>query len=300
MRPKSPQALPVDTTLQGIFATIAATLLFSCQDVITKHLTASVPIPQIILIRFFFFSLFALAFAHHRIGIKTAFQSKRLMLQIVRGILIVFEVGIFAAALNRLGVAETHSLFATFPLIITALSGLLLGERVSAQRWFAVFLGFVGTLIILKPGLDLLNTGSMLALISALMFALYNLITRKVSAHDPFETSLLYFGVVGLVLSAVVAPFVWQPMSGNSIAWLSVLTISGISGHLLLIKALELTPAVILQPFNYFPLIWAIPLGYLIYQEVLSPSTLAGAALIVASGGYIAWREYRRAGVKLG
>ena len=132
----------------------------------------------------------------------------------------------------------------------------------------------------------------MLALVCALMFAIYNLITREVSRHDRFETSLLYFGVVGFIGSLLVVPFYWQTPNSDQVFWLIIISITGIIGHLLLIKALQLAPAVILQPFNYFVLVWAMIIGYFVYDEVLDTQTLIGAAVVVISGVYIARREY--------
>ena len=157
----------------------------------------------------------------------------------------------------------------------------------------AVGLGFIGTLIIIRPGSGVFSVYAIIAVVCALMFAIYNLITRKVSHHDSFETSLLYFGMVGLISSLVVVPFYWQNPNSDQIFWLGVISITGIIGHLLLIKALQLAPAVILQPFNYFVLLWAMIIGYAVYGEVLQSNELIGAALVVVSGVYIARREYQ-------
>lgn len=289
------QASPedADNTVKGIIALIVATFFFAGQDAITKHLTETVPIAQIIFVRFFFFSLFALVFAARNIGIRNAFASRKPVLQILRGLLIVGEVALFAWCLHFMGLAEMHAIFASFPLVITVLSIPILGEKVGWRRWLAVSLGFAGTLIIIQPGPEGFNRYAVLVLICVLMFALYNLLTRKVSRHDPFETSLLYFGVVGFVMSLMAIPFFWQPVDTNETLWLLTISVTGIIGHLLLIKSLQLAPAVILQPFNYFVLVWAIGIGYFVYSEILDATELAGAALVVLSGIYIARREYQ-------
>jgi len=129
-------------------------------------------------------------------------------------------------------------------------------------------------------------------LICVVMFAVYNLLTRKVSRHDHFATSLLYFGVVGFIMTLIAIPFFWQPVNTHETTWLLIISVTGIIGHLLLIKSLQLAPAVLLQPFNYFTLVWAIGIGYFVYEEVLGPTELIGAALVVLSGIYIARREY--------
>jgi len=282
-----------DRVAKGIIALVIATLFFAGQDAITKHLTQSISVAQIVTVRFFFFSLFAILYAARKTDLKAAFHSSRPKLQILRGLLICSEIALFAFALRHLGLAEMHAIFACFPLIITALSVPFLGETVGWRRWMAVALGFIGTLIIIRPGSGVFSAYAMVALACALMFAIYNLITRKVSHHDSFETSLLYFGMVGLIGSLAVVPFYWQNPNSDQIFWLGVISITGIIGHLLLIKALQLAPAVILQPFNYFVLLWAMIIGYLIYGEVLQSNELIGAALVVISGVYIARREYQ-------
>lgn len=288
------QASPedADNTVKGIAALVGATLFFAGQDAITKHLTETVPIAQIIFVRFFFFSIFALLFAARSIGIRRAFVSHSPALQILRGLLIVGEIALFAWCLRFMGLAEMHAIFASFPLVITVLSIPILGEKVGWRRWMAVSLGFTGTLIIIQPGPEGFNRYAVFVLICVVMFSVYNLLTRKVSRHDHFETSLLYFGVVGFVMTLIAIPFFWQPVNTHETIWLLIISVTGIIGHLLLIKSLQLAPAVILQPFNYFVLVWAIGIGYFVYQEVLGPTELIGAALVVLSGIYIARREY--------
>ena len=282
-----------DQVGKGILALILATLLFATQDAITKHLTASMPIAQLMFVRYCFFALFALVFAARKLGLRAAFHSHSPRLQVLRGLLIAAEMALFAFCLKFLGIAEMHALFACFPLMITALSVPLLGERVGWRRWLAVAVGFAGTLIIVQPGSGVISGYALIALACALMFAFYNIVTRKVSRRDNFETSLLYFGLVGLVATSLAVPFFWQTPRFEDAVWLLAISIISIFSHLLLIKSLQLAPAVILQPFNYFILVWAMIIGYLFYGEILESATLAGASLVVASGIYIARREYR-------
>ena len=277
---------------KGILALIIATVFFATQDIMTKHLTSSLHAVQIVSIRFFFFAIFSLVFAYQRRVLSQSFRSNNYLLQCCRGLLIVTEITVFAYAIGHLGLAEIHTLFACFPLIVTALSQPLLGEKVGWRRWLAVAVGFLGTLLILKPGFGLVDPFALLALSAAGMFALYNIMTRKVSKTDSFETSLVYFGVVGFLGSLLVVPFYWQTPAGDEYLWLALISITGIIGHLLLIKALELTPAVVLQPFNYFVLVWAIIMGYLLHGEILDSLSFIGVTIVVCSGIFIARREY--------
>ncbi|MGB5705295.1 MAG: DMT family transporter [Arenicellales bacterium] len=290
------QAQTKDNTLKGIVILVIATFFFAAQDALTKRLTQTLSVFEIVCIRFFIFSLFALVFAHKRIGIWQGLKSANPGLQIIRGLLISSEIAVFAYAIRFLGLAEMHALFACFPLLITVLSVPMLGERVGWRRWLAVIVGFLGTLLIIRPGIGVFDPFSTIALIAALMFAVYNILTRKVSRTDRFETSLLYFGLAGFLAFLLAMPFVWQTPTTEESALLISLSITSIIGHLCLIKSLELVPAVILQPFNYFVLVWAIVFGYLLYGEVLEPVTLFGAGMVVASGVFIAQREHRLKG----
>ncbi|MDD9855840.1 MAG: DMT family transporter [Gammaproteobacteria bacterium] len=312
---------------------VISTLFFASQDALTKHLVQTLAVPQIVAVRFFFFALFALIYAERQVGrdgrgknrggenrdrdgdrneisdrgktrdrgkiantllrLKSAFATRQPGLQILRSLLIGGEIMVFAYAIRFLGLAEMHAIMACFPLIATALSVPLLRESVGWRRWLAVCFGFIGTLIILRPGSAVFQPIMAVALTSALMFALYNVLTRKAAALDSAETSLLYVGVVGFAGAALLAPFYWQPVGATEAAWLLVISATSIIGHLLLIKALALAPAVILQPFHYFTLVWAALIAFLVYGEVLSPATLLGAAIVVGSGVFIARREYQ-------
>jgi len=287
-----PSEAQQEQTVKGIFALILATLLFASQDAITKHLISTMPVAQLMFVRYFFFALFALVYASRKTRVRHVFHSHWPKLQLLRGLLIASEMALFAYTLKYLGIAEMHTIFACFPLIITVLSVPMLGEQVGWRRWLAVSVGFIGTLIIIQPGSGVFSPFAMTALACALMFAIYNIITRKVSRQDSLETSLLYFGVVGFLVTLLAVPFFWQPMSNGEILWLLMISIISIFSHLLLIKSLELAPAVILQPFNYFILVWAMVIGYSFYGEILDTTTLIGAALVIGSGVYIARREY--------
>lgn len=299
----SNQPQPLDHTARGsdpttvaIVMLVVSTLFFASQDALTKHLMQTLPASEIVAVRFFFFALFALVYAGRSVGLKAALRSRRPGMQVFRGLLIAGEIIVFAYAIQFLGLAEIHTLFACFPLLVTALSVPLLGESVGWRRWLAIFFGFIGTLIILRPGSGIFQPAAAIALLAAFMFALYNLLTRRVARHDSVETSLVYMGLVGFAGTMLIAPFYWQPVTAAEAMWLLLISTTSIIGHLALIKALMLAPAVILQPFNYFILVWATLIGFLLYGEVLSASTLLGAAIVVASGVFIARREYKLRG----
>jgi len=279
-----------NTTLRGIALLVIATVVFALQDAVTKQLTGLLPVAQIVFVRFTAFTVLALVVVKMRMSIRQALRSKVPGKQIVRCLMMCAEVSIFTFALRYIGVAEIHAIFSCFPLFIVALSVPVLGETVGWRRWSAVGIGFIGTLIILRPGSGVFEPAALLAIVCALVYAMYNLMTRLVSRHDKFETSLLYFGLVGMAASAVPAASVWQTPTGDASWLLLAVCLCSMTSHLLLIKALELAEANVLQPFNYLILVWAMLMGWGFYGEVLDAYAIAGAALVVASGLYVGFR----------
>ena len=272
---------------------VSATFVFALQDVITKTLVDDLPVAQILFVRFTAFAFMSLIIAHRMVGLKAVFISVVPGLQLLRCLLMCAEIAIFAYALRFLGIAQIHALFACFPLFVAALSVPLLGEAVGWRRWLAVLTGFAGTLVILRPGTAVFEPHALLPLFGAILYALYNLLTRKVSRCDSYPTSLVYFGVVGAVASGIFAATQWQEVSAPAAQQLGYLCIASVIAHMMLMKALQLTEAVVLQPFQYLILPWAILLGYLVFGETLDSMTLLGAMIVVGSGVYVAYREYR-------
>lgn len=273
---------------------VLATFVFALQDAITKALTTELPVSQILVVRFSAFAVMALYVAHRQIGLRAAFASVVPGLQITRCLLMCAEIALFAYVLRFLGLAQIHALFACFPLFVAALSVPLLGEKVGWRRWLAVVIGFAGTLVILRPGTAVFSSFALLPLLGAALYAVYNLLTRKASKMDAYATSLVYFGVVGALASGVFAVGQWQKVSVSAAFQLALLSVVSVVAHMMLMKALQLTEAVVLQPFQYFILPWAMLLGYLLFGETLDFWSLLGSIIVVGSGVYVAFREYHQ------
>lgn len=280
-----------DNATRGILLIVAATFIFACQDAVTKHLAQTYATPQIIWVRYLFFAVFAVILSSWHKPLKQAVRAKRPWLQVVRSLLIVLEIGTFVFAVRVLSLAETHALFASFPLMVTALSAVFLREQVGIRRWAAVLVGFAGVLIILRPGTGVFQIESLIAVAAAAMFAVYQLLTRVVSQDDGANTSLLYMAVVGAAVLTMIGPFFWLEPTPEAWRFLALLSVTGATGHLLLIKALECAPASTLQPFNYTLLVWATVMGYLVFGNLPDLWTVVGAAIVVASGLYTILRE---------
>ena len=276
----------------GILLMLATTLVFAIQDGISRHLAETYNVMTVVMFRYWFFAAFVLAWAHYRGGgVRHIAHSAQPMLQACRGLLLVVEICVAVTAYTMLGLIETHAVFACYPLLVIALSGPILGESVGWRRWLAVGFGFVGVVIILRPGSDVFSIEALVPLAAALMFALYSLLTRYVARKDRAMTSLFWTGVSGGVAISLIAPFYWTPMVGYDWWWMLALCITGVLGHFLLIKALEVADTSTTQPFAYFHLVFAALIGLFVFGESLDSMIVVGASLIVASGLFTIWRN---------
>src|SRR5690606_33529911 len=183
----------------------------------------------------------------------------------------------------------------TYPLMVTLFAIPFLGERVGPFRAGAVVVGFIGAMIILRPGFATVEIGVIYGLLSSAAFALYLVFTRKVATVDSTTTSIFYVGMVGLVMTTAVGMFHWQPMRVEDTLIVSGLCVTMCVAHGLVMASMRFAPASVLQPFNYFSLPWAITLGFVVFGTMIDGFALAGAAVIVVAGLVVMWRERRLA-----
>lgn len=289
MKPRTAQT-------NGILLMIATTFVFAVQDGLSRHLSEIYPVMMVVMIRYWFFALFVLAIASRSAGgLRAASRSNRPLLQIFRGVLLAAEICVAVQSFVWLGLVEAHAIFACYPLLIAALSGPVLGESVGWRRWTAIGVGFLGILIILRPGFGVFSPASLAALISALMFALYGLLTRYASRHDTTATSFFYTGISGAVVMTAAALWQWVPMAPADWAWMGCLCLTGVTGHWLLIKTYELAEASAVQPFAYFQLVFSSIIGVMFWNDILPTATVIGAAIVVGAGLFTLWRERQKA-----
>jgi drug/metabolite transporter (DMT)-like permease len=279
--------------LRGILTTLAAMLLFGLMDAASKYLAARYPAPQIIWLRYVFTIPLTLLILAPR-GLGRCLRSRRPGLQLARGLILVVEIGLVVWAFGQLPLADVHALLALTPLVVTALSVPLLGEQVGPRRWAAVAVGFLGVLVVLRPGLGVLHPAALAALGAVLLYALYQVLTRMVGRVDAAETSLFWQIVVGSIAASGVVPFVWQPPAPAHWPLFALVALIGGLGHFCMIRAFQLAPAVVVQPFSYTLLLWAVVIGYVGFGDLPDRWTLLGAAVIVGAGSYTALREHRR------
>jgi len=276
----------------GILLMIAATVVFALQDGISRHLAGAYNTYMVVMIRYWFFAAFVVFLATRAPGgIRATARTSQPVLQIFRGVLLVAEICVAVYGFTLLGLIESQAVFIVYPLLVAALSGPVLGESVGWRRWAAIGVGLIGVLIILQPGMGVFNPAAILPFLSALMFAVYALLTRYAARADSTATSFFWTGIAGAVAMTVVGMWFWEPMSSSDWGWMALLCVSGVTGHWLLIKCYEMAEASAVQPFAYFHLIWAAMLGIAVFGEVIRTNVAIGAGIILAAGLFTLWRE---------
>jgi drug/metabolite transporter (DMT)-like permease len=282
-------------TLRGILLVMSAVFMFSSMDTIAKYVLRSYPLPPLIWARYAVHLVFMLLLLAPRMGwdlVRTAHP----WLQILRGMLLVASTAFFYLALTLLPLAEAAAISFVGPVLVTALSGPLLGERISARQWIAVTLGFAGVLIIIRPGGGLLTPAAIFPLLTALAFSLYQIVTRKIVGREHPLTTLFYTALVGAAVTSVGLPFAWRTPTLLQVPLIVAIGLLGGFGHFLLIRAVAQASPSTLAPFIYVQLIWSTGLAFIAFGEFPNSGSLLGMLVIVA-GGLLAidWRRMRRA-----
>ena len=270
----------------GILFAVAAYFSFSILDAFQKTAVINHSIFQLLFIKYIFTLLLSCSEAQRKNNYKF-WQSNNVKLQVLRSFFSIIESGCFVLAFRYLSLADVHSIGSLTPVIIVALSALILKENVSPKTWIAIFVGFFGVLIILRPGLSFFDIKSLLPLMAAFFLGLYQVVTRKVSENDSTETSLFYTSLIGFIVMSILAFVYWQPLTLNSYFLFTGIGIFFSMGIYFQIIALSKARASIIQPFHYTLIFWAIILGYLVYDDLPDMPTIVGAIIIAASGIYV-------------
>ena len=279
----------------GIGFMLLAVTLYGFMDALIKYQAARYPVVEVM----FFRSLFALvplAWLVRRGGLSSL-RTRQPRLQAVRAIIGFISLICFIEAFALMPLADVVAIGFAAPLFITALSVPLLGEQVGWRRWSAVLVGFLGVLIMVRPGSGLLGIGAVVALLGTLTYALSIITIRRLSATDGNAPTVASFTVFAVVATGAVLPFFWvTPATGD---WVMLVAIGLLGGaaQIAFTHAFSLAPPVIVAPFDYANMLLATMLGYLIWGDVPTATILAGAVLVIASGLYIVYREAMRRGV---
>ena len=276
--------------MKAIILNLSAWAVLPFIDTIAKYLSSEISFFQITWARYFFtvFWTLPLMFFFFRKNLKWSENPK---LQILRGMTLLSANVCFFYSISVISMAKALTLAFIAPLVTTALSPIILGEKVGIKRWSAVIVGFIGSLVVIRPGLIEFNIATIAALGTGFFYGVYLIITRKLHTVDNPLLTLLITGVVGAIISSLFVPIVWINLSQSQWLWLALMGIFACLGHLLLIYSLRYADASKLAPFGYFEIITNIILGYYFFKDFPDLWTFFGLFIIMSSGIYIFKRE---------
>ncbi|WP_374305647.1 DMT family transporter [Ferrovibrio sp.] len=277
--------------LLGIFLMLAAMGVLPFLDVCAKTLgRQGVPVVEIVWARLFFGMMLTLPLAYRLVGVRGLAPNPP-VLHGLRGLFLCSATFFFFWALKTLPIADTLAIFFVQPLIITLLSPVMLGEKVGIRRWVAVVIGFVGTLIIIRPGFQAFDPGMLMALAAGTSLAIYMLLTRKMSGRTHAMVTTFHTNIVGAVIMSVALPFVWQMPTLNQ--WLLFVLMAAIAtfGHFLIVKAYDHAEASLLAPLAYAEMIMAVAAGWYFFGDFPDRWTFVGVGILIACAIYISYRE---------
>jgi drug/metabolite transporter (DMT)-like permease len=278
--------------LRGIFYMMAAMLLISVQEALAKYLGQTLPVAQVVWARYLGHLVLMIILLWPKNGMSLL-KTNKLFIQITRSLILLIDTVLFFFGLTMLGLAEATAIFFTVPLLVLLLSIPLLGERVSASSIVAIIVGFIGTLIIVRPGINGLGSsdlgiGALFIFGAACCTAIYNVTTRKLSASEPISVTLFYTAIVGAVVTSLFLPFIWQaPTSLEVWAALIFIGLFGGSAHSLIIISHKYAAATTVAPFIYSQIFWALGLGWLMFGELPDFYVYLGGVIVISSGLYL-------------
>ena len=278
--------------MKAIILNLSAWAVLPFMDTIAKYLSSEISFFQITWARYFFTVFWTLPFMFFFFR-KNLKWSENPKLQILRGITLLSANICFFYSISVISMAKALTLAFIAPLVTTALSPMFLGENVGIKRWSAVIVGFIGSLVVIRPGLIEFNIATVAALGTGFFYGVYLIITRKLHTVDNPLLTLLITGLVGAIISSVFVPIVWVNLNQSQWFWLALMGIFACLGHLLLIYSLRYADASKLAPFGYFEIITNIILGYYFFQDFPNIWTFSGLFIIISSGVYIFKNELK-------
>ncbi len=276
--------------MKAIILNLSAWAVLPFMDTIAKYLSSEISFFQITWARYFFTVVWTLPFMFFFFR-KNLKWSENPKLQIFRGITLLFANICFFYSISVISMAKALTLAFVAPLVTTALSPLFLNEKIGVRRWSAVIVGFIGSLVVIRPGFIEFNLATISALGTGCFYGVYLIITRKLHTTDNPLLTLLITGVVGAIISTLFVPIVWINLTQTQWLWLALMGIFACLGHLLLIYSLRYADASKLAPFGYFEIITNLILGYYVFKDFPDLWTFLGLFIIMSSGIYIFRRE---------
>ncbi len=285
-------------TFRGIAWTVLSGLFFVCVTAIVRHIGSDMSAIQAAFIRYAFGTLLLLPF-FFRHGLPNLARA-HLALNGIRGVFHGIGVMLWFFAMARIPIADVTAISFTAPIFITIGAALFLGETFRLRRFAAVFIGFIGTLVIIRPGLIEVDIGALAQLLAAPLFAVSMLITKRLTADSRPADIVTYLSIVVTIVLLPGAIYFWQTPTWLELFWLFLVAACATAGHIALTRAFQATDITVTQPISFLQLIWATLVGYLLFAETPDFWTIVGGGIIVVSATYIAHREARQAGRRQG
>ncbi len=276
--------------MKAITFNLLAWVMLPIMDGFAKYLSSDLPVLQITWARYFFTVAFTLPIMFFFFRKKLVWTDKP-KLQLIRGLILLTANVCFFYSISIISLAKALTLAFIAPLIVTAFSPIFLGEKVGFRRWSAVIIGFIGSMVVIRPGFVEINLASLAALGTGVMYGFYLIITRKLSSSDNPLLTLLLTGVVGAIIISFVMPFVWIKPTLNQWSMMAAIGIFACVGHLFIILSLKYADASKLAPFSYFEIVTNIIIGYYFFSDFPDKWTFLGLFIIILSGIYISRRE---------
>ena len=277
--------------MKAIIFKLLAGVMLSIKDGFAKFLSSDLSVLQIAWARYFFAVafVFSIMFFFFR---KNLVWTDKPKLQLIRGLILLTANLLFFYSISIISLAKALTLAFIAPLVVTAFSPIFLGEKVGFRRWSAVIIGFIGSMVVIRPGFVEINLASLAALGTGVTYGFYLIITRKLSSSDNPLLTLLLTGVVGAVIySFFVMPFVWVKPTLNQWSMMAAIGIFACIGHLFIILSLKYADASKLAPLSYFEIVTMIIIGYYFFSDIPDKWTFLGLFIIIFSGIYISRRE---------
>jgi drug/metabolite transporter (DMT)-like permease len=273
----------VSDTIKGIAIMVVGVALLTANDAVSKYLTESHPVGQVICLR----QAATLLVIVPYVMAVTGWGAVRVVSwpgQLTRGLLFVANAALIVLALSLLPLATVITIMFASPIVTAVVSMPLLAERVGPQRWIAILGGFAGVLIVLRPGAAGFEWALLIAVAAAVANSLRDVMTRLLSRTETSIAILFWSTLIVMAAGALTAPFGWQPVTATAAAWFVLAGVFNASAHFLLIEALRLGEAAVITPVRYTSLLWAALIGYVVWRELPDPWVFAGSAVIIASG----------------
>ena len=276
----------------GIILILLTYLSFGILDTIQKTAVQYHSVFVLLFVKYSFCLIFSF-FIAKRNNVKKYYPSNNYKIQFTRCVLSVCEACFFVLSFRYLALADAHTIGSLAPVLVVFFSYLILKEKINLATWIAIGISFFGVLLIMRPGITIFNPYLVIPLLAAFFYSLFQIATRLNAQYDDSETMLFYNGLIGVIITSILSLFFWQPLHSFSFIFFIFLGFFFCMGLFLQIKALSITPASVLAPYNYTIIVWAILFGLVVYKEIPDIFTIVGAIIIVASGVFIFRYSYK-------